>query len=129
MGAIFPMAPLKARLGFVRKREKETRRAATAIDRAANWARRRADAVEWGASIMTAKTSLFAKIHAAVIANGQSKRTATRKARRVEAASSTDFVRLTPERQAGALAKSQTLRPEGRQAPNQSDADNQRPPV
>ena len=31
MGAIFPMAPLKARLGFVRKREKEARRAATAI--------------------------------------------------------------------------------------------------
>ena len=33
MDAIFPMAPLKARLGFVRKREKEARRAATAIRR------------------------------------------------------------------------------------------------
>ena len=31
MGPIFPMAPLKARLGFVRKREKAARRAATAI--------------------------------------------------------------------------------------------------
>jgi hypothetical protein len=28
MGAIFPMAPLAVRLGFVRKREKEARRAA-----------------------------------------------------------------------------------------------------
>jgi hypothetical protein len=31
MGAIFPMAPLKVRLGFLQKREKEARRAATAI--------------------------------------------------------------------------------------------------
>jgi hypothetical protein len=46
---------------------------------------------------MTAKTSPFAKIRAAAIANGQSKQTATRKARLLESASSVDFVRLTPE--------------------------------
>jgi len=46
---------------------------------------------------MTAKTSLFTKIRAAVIALGQSMRTATHKARLVEAASFADFVRLTPE--------------------------------
>jgi hypothetical protein len=33
MGAIFPMAPLNARLGFVRKREKEAKRASTMIRR------------------------------------------------------------------------------------------------
>ena len=46
---------------------------------------------------MTAKRSLFTKIRAAVIALGQSMRTATHKARLVEAASFADFVRLTPE--------------------------------
>jgi hypothetical protein len=41
--------------------------------------------------------SLFAKIRDAALALGQSKRTATRKARLVEGASFADFVRLTPE--------------------------------
>jgi hypothetical protein len=31
MGAIFPMAPLKTRRGFVRKREREAKRAAKAL--------------------------------------------------------------------------------------------------
>jgi hypothetical protein len=45
---------------------------------------------------MSAK-SLFAKIRDAALALGQSGRTATRKARHVEAAPFVDFVRLTPE--------------------------------
>jgi len=36
MGAIFPMAPLKVRLGFVRKREKEAKRAAETQRKAAS---------------------------------------------------------------------------------------------
>ena len=36
MGAIFPMAPLKARLGFVRKREKEAKHAAELQRKAAS---------------------------------------------------------------------------------------------
>jgi hypothetical protein len=35
MGAIFPMAPLKARQGFVRKRERQVKRAAKAQEPAA----------------------------------------------------------------------------------------------
>jgi hypothetical protein len=46
---------------------------------------------------MTAKTSLFTKIRDAALASGLSKRTATRKARLLESATFTDFVRLTPE--------------------------------
>jgi hypothetical protein len=48
---------------------------------------------------MSAK-SLFAKIRDAVLARGQSERSATRKARNVEAASFANFVRLTPEQNA-----------------------------
>ena len=36
MGAIFPMAPLKVRLGFVRRREKEAKRAAATQCKAAS---------------------------------------------------------------------------------------------
>jgi hypothetical protein len=46
---------------------------------------------------MTSKRSLFAKIRDAALALGQTERTATRKARRLEAAPFADFVRLTPE--------------------------------
>jgi hypothetical protein len=46
---------------------------------------------------MTSKPSLFARIRDAALALGQSKRTATRKARHLEAATFADFVRLTPE--------------------------------
>jgi hypothetical protein len=46
---------------------------------------------------MTAKASLFTKIRDATLASGQSKRTATRKARLLETASFADFARLTPE--------------------------------
>src|ERR1700722_16807603 len=42
-------------------------------------------------------SSLFPKIRDAALALGQSNRTATRKARRLEAAPFADFVRLTPE--------------------------------
>jgi hypothetical protein len=45
---------------------------------------------------MTAKTSLFTKIRDAVLASGQSERTATRKARLLESASFADFARLAP---------------------------------
>jgi hypothetical protein len=46
---------------------------------------------------MSAKPSVFAKIRAAVLALGQSERTATRKARLLETASFSDFKRLSPE--------------------------------
>jgi hypothetical protein len=46
---------------------------------------------------MSAKTSLLAKIRAAVLALGRSERTASRKARLLSSASYSDFVRLTPE--------------------------------
>jgi hypothetical protein len=46
---------------------------------------------------MTSKPSLFAKIRDALVAVGRSERTATRKARLLEAAPFADFVRLTPE--------------------------------
>ncbi len=46
---------------------------------------------------MSAKTSLFSKIRDAVLSLGQSERTATRKARLLQNASSSIFVRLTPE--------------------------------
>jgi hypothetical protein len=45
---------------------------------------------------MSAKPSVFAKIRAAVLALGQSERTATRKARLLETASFSDFKRLSP---------------------------------
>jgi hypothetical protein len=35
MGAIFPMAPLKTRQGFVRRRERRAKRAAKALEHAA----------------------------------------------------------------------------------------------
>jgi hypothetical protein len=79
---------------------------------------------------MTAKTSLFTKIRDAVLASGQSKRTATRKARLLESASFADFVRLTPQQNVklGFSRKARRLRLE-EQARNQNDADDQRPPV
>jgi hypothetical protein len=46
---------------------------------------------------MSAKPSVFAKIRAAVLALGQSERTATRKAWLLETASFSDFKRLSPE--------------------------------
>jgi hypothetical protein len=46
---------------------------------------------------MSAKPSVFAKIRAAVLAFGQSERTATRKAWLLETASFSDFKRLSPE--------------------------------
>jgi hypothetical protein len=46
---------------------------------------------------MSARPSVFAKIRAAVLALGQSERTATRKARLLETALFSDFKRLTPE--------------------------------
>jgi hypothetical protein len=46
---------------------------------------------------MSAKPSVFAKIRAALLALGQSERTATRKARLLETASFSDFKRLSPE--------------------------------
>ena len=46
---------------------------------------------------MSAKPSVFAKIRVAVLALGQSERTATRKARLLETASFSDFKRLSPE--------------------------------
>ena len=46
---------------------------------------------------MSAKPSVFAKIRAAVLALGQSERTATRKARLLETAPFSDFKRLSPE--------------------------------
>jgi hypothetical protein len=39
MGAIFPMAPLNVRLGFVRRREKEAKRAAATQCKAASTTR------------------------------------------------------------------------------------------
>jgi hypothetical protein len=47
--------------------------------------------------VMSARTSLFARVRAAVLALGQSDRSATRKARLLESASFPDFTRLTPE--------------------------------
>src|SRR5262249_21817999 len=71
------------------------------VDWEANGARRRVGVLVGGfrrrSAIMTAKTSVFAKIRAAALANGRSKRTATRHARLIEAASFADLVRLTPE--------------------------------
>jgi hypothetical protein len=49
---------------------------------------------------MSAKTSLLAKIRAAVLALRRSERTASRKARLLSSASYADFVRLTPEQNA-----------------------------
>ena len=46
---------------------------------------------------MRARSSLFAKIHAAVLARGRSERRAVRKARLLESASYANFVRLTPK--------------------------------
>jgi hypothetical protein len=46
---------------------------------------------------MTAKRSLFAKIRDAALGLGQSRRTATRKARLLESAPFAGFKRLTPE--------------------------------
>ena len=46
---------------------------------------------------MSARSSLFAKIRAATLALGRSKRTASRKARLLSSASHTEFVRLTPK--------------------------------
>jgi hypothetical protein len=46
---------------------------------------------------MSAKSSLFAKIHATALALGRLERTAARKARLLESASYANFVRLTPE--------------------------------
>jgi hypothetical protein len=50
----------------------------------------------WG-RVMSARSSLFAKIRAAVLALGRSERTAARKARLLESASFSEFTRLTPE--------------------------------
>ena len=46
---------------------------------------------------MTSKRSLFAKLRHAALSLGRSERTATRKARLLESASFSEFVRLTPE--------------------------------
>ncbi len=46
---------------------------------------------------MSAKSSFFAKIRDATLSLGRSERTATRKARLLEGASFSEFVRLTPE--------------------------------
>jgi hypothetical protein len=50
----------------------------------------------WG-RVMSARSSLFAKIRTAGLALGRSERTAARKARLLESASFSDFTRLTPE--------------------------------
>jgi hypothetical protein len=47
--------------------------------------------------VVSARSSLFARVRAAVLALGQSDRSATRKARLLESASFSDFTRLTPE--------------------------------
>ena len=47
--------------------------------------------------VMSARSSLFARVRATVLALGQSVRSATRKARLLERASYSDFSRLTPE--------------------------------
>jgi hypothetical protein len=46
---------------------------------------------------VSARSSLFARVRAAVLALGRSDRSATRKARLLESASFSDFTRLTPE--------------------------------
>jgi hypothetical protein len=46
---------------------------------------------------MTSKRSLFAKLRDAALSLGRSERTATRKARLLESASFSEFMRLTPE--------------------------------
>ena len=80
---------------------------------------------------MTSKPSLFTKMRDALVAVGRSERTATRKARRLEAAPFADFVRLTPEQNVklGLSREGAPLRPEGRQARDQGDAYDKRPPV
>jgi hypothetical protein len=76
-------------------------------------------------------SSLFAKIRDALVSVGRSERTATRKAGLIEAASFADFVRLTPEQniKLGLSRKARQLRPQGRQARDQGDAYDQRPPI
>jgi hypothetical protein len=46
---------------------------------------------------MSARSSLFSKIRAAVLARGRSERTAARKAHLLSSASHSDFIRLTPQ--------------------------------
>ena len=105
MGAIFPMASEKARQGYVRKREREAKRAAEALGQAGSAAvdnnqvrvPARASVSTDGRESSSPRSSLFAKIRAAALALGPSERTATRKARLLASASYSEFRRLTPE--------------------------------
>ena len=99
MGKILPMAALKVRLGHVRKLEKAAKRAAEARCRAPARVGPPGDKLAAGATDRGAmsSSSLFTKVRNAALAHGQTKRTAVRNARRLDRASFSDLVRLTPE--------------------------------
>ncbi len=102
MGAIFPMAPLKVRLGFVRKREKAAKRAAEAKGRLLalrlSLVKLSVDAAK-GRGAMSG-SSLFTKNRNATLALGKTERTAVQRPLSFHAASFTNFVRLTPQQNA-----------------------------
>ena len=132
------MAPLKIRKGFVRKREKEGETGATTAEglprdpacRAVSRCQSRRFELGGRRRPMSAP-SLFAKIRDAALALGRSERTATRKARRLEAASFADFIRLTPEQNVklGLSPKARHYVLKDCEAHHESDADDQRAPV